>query len=61
MTQLLLDSGLAASMAEARRKINEGGVRVGSEKVVSVERTVGPDELPALLSLGKRKVRLVSA
>jgi tyrosyl-tRNA synthetase len=60
VTQLLLDSGLAASMAEARRKINEGGVRVRGEKIASVDQTVGPDELPALLSLGKRTVRLVS-
>ena len=60
VTQLLLDSGLVTSMAEARRKIGEGGVRLDGEKVESSDRVIEPRELPKLLSLGKRKVRLVS-
>jgi tyrosyl-tRNA synthetase len=60
ITQLLHESGLAASIGEARRKIAEGGVRLAGVKVESSDRVVAPDELPALLSLGKRKVLLVS-
>ena len=60
ITQTLVDAGLAASMAEARRKIAEGGVRLAGVKIDSSERVIEPAELPALLSLGRRKVRLVS-
>jgi tyrosyl-tRNA synthetase len=58
VTQVLVSSGLASSLGEARRKIAEGGVRLAGVKVESHERLIDPSELPALISLGKRKVRL---
>jgi tyrosyl-tRNA synthetase len=61
ITQLLLSAGLTSSMGESRRKINEGGVRLDDQKVTSADRVVEPAELPLLLSLGKRKVRLIGA
>jgi tyrosyl-tRNA synthetase len=61
ITQLLVDTRLAASIGEARRKIAEGGVRLDKVKIESHERMVEPGELPALLSLGKRTVRLTRA
>jgi tyrosyl-tRNA synthetase len=42
---LLKDSGLVASMNEARRAINEGGAYVNNERVTDVEATVDPTSL----------------
>jgi tyrosyl-tRNA synthetase len=60
VTHVLVDAGLAGSIGEARRKIAEGGVRLEGVKIESVDRMIEPTELPALISLGRRKVRLVS-
>jgi tyrosyl-tRNA synthetase len=42
---LLKESGLAASMNEARRTITEGGAYVNNERVTDVEATVDPADL----------------
>jgi tyrosyl-tRNA synthetase len=42
---LLKESGLAASMNEARRTITEGGAYVNNERVTDVEATVDPVDL----------------
>jgi tyrosyl-tRNA synthetase len=55
LPRLLVEAGLAPSMAEARRLIEQGGVRVGGEKVsrpdfeIELER-----DRPLLLQVGKR-------
>jgi tyrosyl-tRNA synthetase len=42
---LLKESGLVASMNEARRTITEGGAYVNNERVTDVEATVDPGSL----------------
>jgi tyrosyl-tRNA synthetase len=56
LPRLLVDSGLAPSMAEARRLIEQGGVSVEGEKHsrADVELWLSP-ELAILIQVGKRK------
>jgi tyrosyl-tRNA synthetase len=62
VADILFEAGLAGSKAEAKRKIQEGGVRVNGEKVADIMATVEPDTLPVVLQLGSRKfARLVRA
>lgn len=52
---------MVASGGEARRLIEQGGVRANGEPVGDVQATVSPDALPIVLQVGKRKfVRLVA-
>lgn len=55
LAQLLADAGLAASKGEARRLIEQGGVKVNGEKAAAAnaEITIGADGV--LLQVGKRK------
>ncbi|MBO5373034.1 MAG: tyrosine--tRNA ligase [Lachnospiraceae bacterium] len=55
---LLVSSSLAASRAEARRNVEQGGVTVNGEKVTDVKKTYTPDEIMAedfVLKRGKKK------
>ena len=55
---LLVSSSLAASRAEARRNVEQGGVTVNGEKVTDVRKTYTPDEIMAedfVLKRGKKK------
>ena len=56
LPRLLVDSGLAPSMAEARRLIEQGGVSVEGEKHsrADMELSLSP-ELAILIQVGKRK------
>jgi tyrosyl-tRNA synthetase len=58
--QLALDSGLVKSLSEAKRLIAQQGIRLDGQPV-GRDRTVEPSELPLLLSVGKRSVKLVSS
>ena len=58
VVDLALEAGLADSKNSAKRLIQGGGVRLDDDKI-NADRVVDPSELPALLSVGKRKVRLV--
>jgi tyrosyl-tRNA synthetase len=60
VVDLALEAGLVESRNAAKRQIQGGGLRINDEKVESSDRVVAPAELPALLSVGKRKVRLVA-
>ena len=60
VVDLALEAGLVESRNAAKRQIQAGGLRINDQKVDSSDRVVEPAELPALLSLGKRKVRLVA-
>jgi tyrosyl-tRNA synthetase len=60
VVDLALEAGLVESRNAAKRQIQGGGLRINEEKVESSDRVVQPAELPALLSVGKRKVRLVA-
>ncbi len=54
---LMMATKLVSSRSEARRLINQGGVRLGDAVITDVERIVLPDE--AVLRVGRRKfVRL---
>lgn len=55
---LLVSSSLAASRAEARRNVEQGGVTVNGEKVTDVKKTYTPDDIMVedfVLKRGKKK------
>ena len=58
LVELAVTARLAASKNEAKRQIKDGGLRLDGEPQAT-DRVVDPADLPAMLSLGKRKVRLV--
>jgi tyrosyl-tRNA synthetase len=58
LVDLAVQAGLVDSRNAAKRHAREGGLRLNGEQQPA-DRTVDPSELPALISLGKRKVRLV--
>jgi tyrosyl-tRNA synthetase len=62
LPRLLVETGLAASMAEARRLIEQGGVRIDGERAARAETEieVGPGRAP-LLQVGKRRFLRVRA
>lgn len=61
IVDLLADSGLAKSKSEARRLIQQGGVRLDGEKVKSIEQVIEVQE-EAVLQVGRRKfIKLVPA
>jgi tyrosyl-tRNA synthetase len=59
LVEVAVASGLVSSKNEAKRQIREGGLRLDGAPQ-STDRSVAPAELPLLLSLGKRSVRLVA-
>ena len=52
---LLREVGLASSSSEARRLVQQGGVRLDGEVVQDVKRMVAPPSEPLLVQVGKRK------
>jgi tyrosyl-tRNA synthetase len=59
LVELAVRAGLVESRNAAKRHIQTGGLKLDGEGQAA-ERVVDPSELPLLLSLGKRKVRLVA-
>jgi tyrosyl-tRNA synthetase len=59
LVDLAVQAGLAESRNAAKRHAREGALKLNGEAQLP-DRTVSPAELPALISLGKRKVRLVA-
>ncbi|MBL8181898.1 MAG: tyrosine--tRNA ligase [Blastocatellia bacterium] len=55
LSQLLADTGLAASKGEARRLIEQGGVKVNGEKATMPNADVSVGGEAVLLQVGKRK------
>ena len=55
LSQLLADTGLAASKGEARRLIEQGGVKVNNEKASAANAEIIVDGEGTLLQVGKRK------
>lgn len=53
---LLREAGLAASSSDARRKIEQGGVRLDGERVEDPNRLVPPPAGSLLVQVGKRAV-----
>ena len=60
VVDLAVQAGLAKSRGNAKYFVREGALRFNDVKVVDAERVVDPSELPGLLSVGNRKVRLVA-
>lgn len=61
ITAILARLKMTASGGEARRLIEQGGVRFNDAVVKDVMAQVTPDDLPAVLQVGKRKfVRLIA-
>jgi tyrosyl-tRNA synthetase len=59
LTRLIADASLAASASDAARKIQQGGVRLNGVRCGDVTRRLAPSDLPAVLQVGRRAVRLV--
>ena len=55
LSQLLADTGLAGSKGEARRLIEQGGVKVNNEKASAANAEIIVDGEGTLLQVGKRK------
>ena len=55
LSQLIADTGLAASKGEARRLIEQGGVKVNNEKATTANAEIAVDSEGVLLQVGKRK------
>jgi len=61
LAQLLADTGLASSKGEARRLIEQGGVRVNGEKATAANADIAINADGVLLQVGKRKfLKLIS-
>jgi tyrosyl-tRNA synthetase len=59
VSDVLVQAGLTDSRNAAKRQIRDGGVRLDGN-ALTADRDIQPSELPMLLSLGKRKVRLTA-
>lgn len=55
LAQLLADTGLATSKGEARRLIEQGGVKVNGEKALAANAEIAIDGDGVVLQVGKRK------
>jgi tyrosyl-tRNA synthetase len=60
LEELAVEARLVDSLSDAKRHIKQGGLRLDGQPQQR-DRVVTPAELPMVLSLGKRKIRLVSA
>lgn len=60
LVDIIADAGLTRSKSEARRLMQQGGVRLDGQQVTDIEAVFTPDGSPHVLRVGKRKfVRLV--
>ncbi len=59
LARVLVDADLAVSTSEAGRKIQQGGVKLGGERVDDTRHRLTPDRLPLVLQVGRHAVRLV--
>jgi tyrosyl-tRNA synthetase len=59
LEELAVEAGLVDSLSDAKRHIRQGGLRLNGQPQAR-DRIVDPSELPLLLSLGKRSVRLIA-
>jgi tyrosyl-tRNA synthetase len=59
LTRILVETGLAPSTSEAGRRIQQGGVKLGGDRVADLKRRVSAEELPVVVQSGRHAVRLV--
>jgi tyrosyl-tRNA synthetase len=55
VVDILAETGMTQSKKEARRQIENGGVRVEGDKIEDINATLTPDAVPVVLQVGKRK------
>src|SRR6266508_3859659 len=55
VARVLVDVELAASMAEARRLIEQGGVRINDDKVTQTDAEIEVSKQEFLIQVGKRR------
>ncbi len=60
LTRIMVDAALAGSASDAARKIQQGGVKLAGEKLGDPRRRIEVAELPMILQVGRRAVRLVN-
>lgn len=61
VVDILRRLNMVSSSGEARRLIQQNGVRLNEQPITDILATIKPDSLPAVLQVGKRKfVRLVN-
>ena len=61
VTDILRRLNMVSSGKEAKRMIDQKGVRMDGETVSDIQATISPDALPIVLQVGKRKfIRLVN-
>ena len=58
---VLLRLGMVGSRGEARRLIQQGGVRVDDVKVDDIRAVIQTEQLPAILQVGKRQFARLAA
>ncbi|HEX8566941.1 MAG TPA: tyrosine--tRNA ligase [Pyrinomonadaceae bacterium] len=61
LPKLLAETGLAASVGEARRLIEQGGVKINGEKITNANADVEISDEGILLQVGKRKFLRVTS
>ena len=61
LADLLTDTGLAASKGEARRLIEQGGIRVNGEKATAANADIVVDTKGVLVQVGKRRFLQIRA
>jgi tyrosyl-tRNA synthetase len=59
LTRIIVDAGLASSTSEAGRKIQQGGVRIGGERVSDSRARLQRAAAPVILQVGRHSVRIV--
>lgn len=60
IVEVLMDTGLVSSKSEARRLVEQGGVKLGESVASDIGQAVSPSDCPLVLQKGKRHfVRLV--
>ncbi len=62
VVEILRRLGMVSSGGEARRLIEQGGIRLNGDAIADIHAVIAPEQLPAVLQVGKRKfVKLVAA
>lgn len=56
--ELLVETGLASSKSEARRKIEEGAVIIDGEKIADVKKMVNVSKKPMVIKLGRKFAKI---
>ncbi|QYO65625.1 tyrosine--tRNA ligase [Leptolyngbya sp. 7M] len=56
LAEMLVETGLATSKGEARRLIEQGGVRINGEKASNSSAEISVNHIEILIQVGKRKI-----